>query len=106
VALGERATALEAKGVEVIETSSLDILLAIFAARGISSLLVEGGATVARAFLDAGLVDRIMLFAGPTIVGEGGLESPMTPSDIPQEFTLVGSAPFGRDRAYEYERSA
>lgn len=93
-------------GVEILHAATLLDLLHTLATRGISTLLVEGGATVVKAFLDAGLVDGIILFTSPTIVGEGGLESPLTPSDIPADFTLVGNAPFGRDRAYEYERSA
>jgi len=91
-------------GVEIMDTSGLDILLAVFAARGISSLLVEGGAIVAKAFLDIGLVDRILLFRGTGTVGEGGLESPLTPSDMPAGFTLIREDAFGGDRLFEYER--
>ncbi len=36
---------------------------------GIDSLLVEGGATVAAAFLEAELVDKVILFIAPKIVG-------------------------------------
>ncbi|MGK6312838.1 bifunctional diaminohydroxyphosphoribosylaminopyrimidine deaminase/5-amino-6-(5-phosphoribosylamino)uracil reductase RibD [Neorhizobium sp. DT-125] len=91
-------------GVEIMDSSELDILLAIFAARGISSLLVEGGAIVAKAFLDTGLVDRILLFEGAGAIGEGGLESPLTPSDMPAGFTLIRQSAFGPDRLFEYER--
>ncbi|MGI2033708.1 bifunctional diaminohydroxyphosphoribosylaminopyrimidine deaminase/5-amino-6-(5-phosphoribosylamino)uracil reductase RibD [Rhizobium panacihumi] len=89
-----------------LEASTLKALLETLATRGISTLLVEGGATVARAFLAQDLVDRIILYVSDKVVGEGGLESPLTPSDIPASFTLLGSAPVGPDRAYEYERSA
>ena len=38
---------------------------------GVQSLLLEGGPTIATAFLAAGLVDRLMLFLAPTIAGSG-----------------------------------
>ena len=37
--------------------------------RGILQLLVEGGATVVKAFLDAGLVDRLVLYLAPAMFG-------------------------------------
>ncbi|EUB94999.1 riboflavin biosynthesis protein RibD [Rhizobium sp. CF080] len=101
---GDKRERLIEAGVEIMDSTELDILLAILAVRGISSLLVEGGATVARAFLEADLVDRILLFQGTGIVGEGGLESPLTPSDMPAGFKLVREESFGPDRCFEYER--
>lgn len=89
-----------------LQATALTSLLQTLATRGISTLLVEGGATVASAFLAENLVDRIVLYLSNTIVGDGGLESPLTPSDIPASFLSVGSAPVGADRRFEYERSA
>ena len=57
-------------------------------ARGISSLMVEGGAKLAESFLEAGLVDEIALFIGSTEVGAGGLPSPLTPSNVSSEFRV------------------
>lgn len=109
----ERRQALTAEGVEILEPESLPMLLAALAARGISSLLVEGGAGIARSFLEAGLVDRILLFTGAGTVGEGGIESPLRHADIgtdtaavPTGFRLLRSAAFGSDRLAEYERSS
>ncbi|MFN7023063.1 MAG: bifunctional diaminohydroxyphosphoribosylaminopyrimidine deaminase/5-amino-6-(5-phosphoribosylamino)uracil reductase RibD [Pseudorhizobium sp.] len=108
----ERRQALTAEGVEILEPESLPMLLAALAARGISSLLVEGGAGIARSFLEAGLVDRILLFMGAGTVGEGGIESPLRHADIGTEpataaaFRLLRSAAFGPDRLNEYERSS
>jgi diaminohydroxyphosphoribosylaminopyrimidine deaminase/5-amino-6-(5-phosphoribosylamino)uracil reductase len=45
--------------------------LAGLAEEGVQSLLLEGGPTLATAFLAAGLVDRLMLFVAPTIAGSG-----------------------------------
>jgi diaminohydroxyphosphoribosylaminopyrimidine deaminase/5-amino-6-(5-phosphoribosylamino)uracil reductase len=47
--------------------------------RGITHLLVEGGAAVATSFLAAGLVDRLLLFLAPRIVGAGGLDWAQAP---------------------------
>jgi len=48
-------------------------LLAKLAARGITHLLVEGGATVHASFLAQGLVDRVAVFVAPRIVGADGV---------------------------------
>jgi diaminohydroxyphosphoribosylaminopyrimidine deaminase/5-amino-6-(5-phosphoribosylamino)uracil reductase len=51
----------------------LEDLLTRLAARGVTHLLVEGGARVAAAFLARGLVDRVAVFVAPKIVGGDGL---------------------------------
>ena len=40
--------------------------------RSLQSLLVEGGARVAGAFLDAGLVNKVSFFIAPIIIGGRG----------------------------------
>jgi diaminohydroxyphosphoribosylaminopyrimidine deaminase/5-amino-6-(5-phosphoribosylamino)uracil reductase len=45
--------------------------LARLADEGVQSLLLEGGPTLATAFLAAGLVDKLLLFVAPTISGSG-----------------------------------
>jgi diaminohydroxyphosphoribosylaminopyrimidine deaminase/5-amino-6-(5-phosphoribosylamino)uracil reductase len=45
--------------------------LALLAARGVQSVLIEGGAAIAGAFIAAGLVDRIALFVAPKLLGGG-----------------------------------
>lgn len=66
-------SALESRGVEVIRAENdvrdLSILLKELANRSIQSVLVEGGATIAGAFLDAGLVDKASFFIAPIIIG-------------------------------------
>jgi diaminohydroxyphosphoribosylaminopyrimidine deaminase/5-amino-6-(5-phosphoribosylamino)uracil reductase len=51
----------------------LSDLLGRLARRGVTSVLVEGGAEVNRSFLEAGLVDRVVLFLAPKLVGGGGV---------------------------------
>jgi diaminohydroxyphosphoribosylaminopyrimidine deaminase / 5-amino-6-(5-phosphoribosylamino)uracil reductase len=56
-------------------------------AEGVQSLLLEGGPTLATAFLEAGLVDKIIVFVAPAIAGDGphllaGVGSPLTLSHL------------------------
>jgi diaminohydroxyphosphoribosylaminopyrimidine deaminase / 5-amino-6-(5-phosphoribosylamino)uracil reductase len=48
-------------------------LLAKLAARGVTHLLVEGGARVHARFLEAGLVDRVVVFVAPKLAGADGV---------------------------------
>jgi diaminohydroxyphosphoribosylaminopyrimidine deaminase / 5-amino-6-(5-phosphoribosylamino)uracil reductase len=99
-----RRAALEAHGVEVLCTATIADLLTALASRGISSLLVEGGARAARDFLDAGLVDRILLFTGPAAIGEKGIASPFERTSVPAGFALRRTAHYGDDIFEDYER--
>ncbi|MFF3723194.1 bifunctional diaminohydroxyphosphoribosylaminopyrimidine deaminase/5-amino-6-(5-phosphoribosylamino)uracil reductase RibD [Streptomyces erythrochromogenes] len=49
----------------------LDRLLAQLYARGVRSLLLEGGPTLAGAFLEAGAVDRVVGYLAPALLGAG-----------------------------------
>ncbi|ANM09998.1 MULTISPECIES: bifunctional diaminohydroxyphosphoribosylaminopyrimidine deaminase/5-amino-6-(5-phosphoribosylamino)uracil reductase RibD [unclassified Rhizobium] len=104
--LDSRRAALEAAGIEIVYCNPYhpEVLLPALATRGISSLLVEGGAKTARLFLEAGLVDRIQLYQAPVVIGEGGIESPLEVTDIPSGFAHTGTQMFGEDRLDEYER--
>ncbi|EJC70442.1 riboflavin biosynthesis protein RibD [Rhizobium leguminosarum bv. viciae WSM1455] len=104
--MDSRRAVLEAAGVEVVHCNPYhpEVLLPALATRGISSLLVEGGAKTARLFLEAGLVDRIQLYQAPVVIGERGIESPLDATDIPSGFTHTGTLMFGEDRLDEYER--
>jgi diaminohydroxyphosphoribosylaminopyrimidine deaminase/5-amino-6-(5-phosphoribosylamino)uracil reductase len=42
------------------------------AGRGITSLLVEGGPALHRAFWDAGVVDRVQIIETPVTLGDSG----------------------------------
>ncbi len=104
--MDSRRAALEAAGVEILYCNPYhpEVLLPALATRGISSLLVEGGAKTAKLFLEAGLVDRIQLYQAPVVIGEGGIESPLRATDIPSGFAHRGTYIFGADRLDEYER--
>jgi diaminohydroxyphosphoribosylaminopyrimidine deaminase/5-amino-6-(5-phosphoribosylamino)uracil reductase len=73
-----RAAALARAGAEVVPVASrrgkiaLDALLTELAARGVVSILVEGGGELAAALLRARLVDRLLIVTAPTIIGGDG----------------------------------
>ena len=89
---------------------ALPELLEDLGARGVQSVMVEGGARVAEAFLDAGLVDRIALFTGARSVGEGvdpvsHVVSPVTAGSPLRGFELTAAHAFGEDRLHIYDRA-
>jgi len=49
----------------------LPALLEVLAARGVGTLLVEGGPTIAASFLEAGLVDEVVGYVRAAILGGG-----------------------------------
>jgi len=71
----EKRRQLESKGAEIITTDKrngrVDIrqLLKELARRGIDSLMIEGGGTVAAAFLEEGLIDKVAFFIAPVVIG-------------------------------------
>jgi diaminohydroxyphosphoribosylaminopyrimidine deaminase/5-amino-6-(5-phosphoribosylamino)uracil reductase len=65
------------------------------AADGVQSLLLEGGPTLAAAFLEAGLVDKLLVFVAPKLSGDGpsmleGLRRPL-------ELSRMEARPIGED---------
>ena len=54
-----------------LRSGPLEDELRALAADGVQSLLLEGGPTLASAFLRAGLVDKLLLFVAPKLAGEG-----------------------------------
>jgi diaminohydroxyphosphoribosylaminopyrimidine deaminase / 5-amino-6-(5-phosphoribosylamino)uracil reductase len=73
---------LEASGVEIVQVErdvrgrpDVGLVLKALAARGVTRLLVEGGASVQASFLDRGLADRLEVFGAPMVLGGGGRPS-------------------------------
>lgn len=78
-AAASQATALRDLGVEVVRLEpdqsgriSLEAALQALAARGITRLLVEGGARLTASFLKEALVDRVAFFQAPSLIGGSG----------------------------------
>ena len=78
--------------------------LAALAAEGVQSLLLEGGPTLATAFLESGLVDKLLLFVAPELAGDG-LQL-LGPLAAPVELARMTEQPIGKDlliSAYVHE---
>jgi diaminohydroxyphosphoribosylaminopyrimidine deaminase/5-amino-6-(5-phosphoribosylamino)uracil reductase len=73
----DRVAALREHGAEVLEAAGdvgrrLRAALDELGRRGATSLMVEGGATLTGALLDAGEADELRLFVAPLVVGGEG----------------------------------
>lgn len=73
-----RIEKVEAVGARIFQVEAnpqgrvdLRAALQMLATEGITSILVEGGATLATSFLRAGLVDRLVVVIGRKIIGKG-----------------------------------
>ncbi len=83
VASSEAARSVEAYGAEAIlapgDSGRIDLpqLLAALGARGVMSLLVEGGAALHGALFEGGLVDKVVAFVAPVVIGGDGVPGPI-----------------------------
>jgi diaminohydroxyphosphoribosylaminopyrimidine deaminase / 5-amino-6-(5-phosphoribosylamino)uracil reductase len=101
IGVGEARRKLESLGAETAVFDSMQDALTALAERGIQSILAEGGAGVAASLLGAGLVDRLVIFEAPIILGAGAL---MAFGGVPGQSVLeaprmrvVGRREFGTD---------
>jgi diaminohydroxyphosphoribosylaminopyrimidine deaminase / 5-amino-6-(5-phosphoribosylamino)uracil reductase len=78
-----------------LRSGQLEEELAALAAEGVQSLLVEGGPTLAAAFLEADLVDKLMLFVAPVLSGDGPTATAPLPS--PRTLANLTARPVGDD---------
>ena len=102
----ERRAALEAAGAEVLELPGsggavdLRALLEELARRDVNEVHVEAGARLSGAFLEAGLVDEILLYQALCLFGEGlpiaTLPLPAAPGEAPR-WTIVSTDQVGHD---------
>jgi diaminohydroxyphosphoribosylaminopyrimidine deaminase / 5-amino-6-(5-phosphoribosylamino)uracil reductase len=117
--LGEAAAAtmLGAAGAQVIRLATastprrvpdLSSVLRTLAERGITRLLVEGGARVASSFVAAGLVDEFRLLRGQNSIGADGVAAldglPLTSITRSPGFHVRGSENLDKDTLTIYER--
>ncbi|MHB8470936.1 MAG: RibD family protein, partial [Gaiellaceae bacterium] len=65
------------------------------AGEGVRSLLLEGGPTLATAFLAADLVDKLLVFVAPVLAGEGRAAFQALPSSL--ELAALRSESSGED---------
>jgi diaminohydroxyphosphoribosylaminopyrimidine deaminase/5-amino-6-(5-phosphoribosylamino)uracil reductase len=92
VVCGPGTAPVAAPGVEMLAVDSPAEALSELGRRRISSLLLEGGATLATALHDAGLIDRMMVFTAPIELGDGpGLFT--RPVVLPEPVSVSSSGP-------------
>jgi diaminohydroxyphosphoribosylaminopyrimidine deaminase / 5-amino-6-(5-phosphoribosylamino)uracil reductase len=68
----DRVEALREAGVDVLASEGIEATLDELGRRQITSLLLEGGPTLAGAFADAGELDELRLFVAPLLLGGVG----------------------------------
>jgi diaminohydroxyphosphoribosylaminopyrimidine deaminase/5-amino-6-(5-phosphoribosylamino)uracil reductase len=80
----------------------------VFGLHDVNDLLVEGGSTTASSFLAADLVDRMLIYRAPIVIGEGkssiGYIGLTDLADAHRRWAFVDSRPLGIDRLEVYER--
>ena len=103
VALAEAGAEFIAADV-INERIALPELLEDIAQRGLSTVMVEGGAAVASAFLAEGLVDRLQIYTSPKTIDGEGVAAPVTADTVPPGFVRRRADWFGEDRFDEFER--
>ena len=69
------AAALEHAGITLVHAASIGDALVALRELEIHTLLVEGGAGIAAAFMQEALVDRLIIFRAPIVLGGGALNA-------------------------------
>jgi diaminohydroxyphosphoribosylaminopyrimidine deaminase / 5-amino-6-(5-phosphoribosylamino)uracil reductase len=110
-----RERALREKGAKVMRVAGtadrrdLAAVLKLLAERGITRLMVEGGPTVAAAFLAAGLVDEVALLRSSSAIGPDGIDAleglPLTALTGSPQLRARGVAAIGSDTVEMFERN-
>jgi len=87
---------------------ALPELLDDLGARGIQSILVEGGARLSESLLAEGLVDEIIIHLGGNAEhprsGECAIIAPFTPDNLPDHFEVCQRLQFGVDTSIRLKR--
>jgi diaminohydroxyphosphoribosylaminopyrimidine deaminase/5-amino-6-(5-phosphoribosylamino)uracil reductase len=112
------AMKLGAAGAQVLRVATttapppgLDLaaVLHLLAGKGITRLLVEGGARVASSFVAAGFVDEVWLLRGPDAIGADGVPAlealPLTAITQSRDFRVRASEALQNDTLTIYERT-
>jgi diaminohydroxyphosphoribosylaminopyrimidine deaminase / 5-amino-6-(5-phosphoribosylamino)uracil reductase len=110
----EKENALRARDVQVMRCDALadglDLaeVLKLLAARGMTRLMVEGGAMLAAALTRADLVDEFVLSRAPCVIGPDGVDAleglPLSALTRPPRFVARGSERLGVDTMEFFDR--
>lgn len=114
-ATAERKDAFTAAGVQVIDTAdgpnglNLHQALTALAEQGITRVLVEGGARVAASLLAEDLLDEVILFRAPVVVGPDGVRAlegyALSAIERSPRFRQIDAAIVGDDQMRRYIRT-
>ena len=100
------AAALEHTGVTLIHAATVRDALVALRAAGVRSVLVEGGATLASSLLEDTLVDRLIIFRAPIVLGGDSLNAfasvRATTIDRASRWRVVDSRRLGDDEMTVY----
>ena len=114
IVVGDAAVAgartLARAGARVIESVALEDALVTLRGLEIRSILIEGGAELAGSFLAAGLVDRLIIFQAPIVLGAGARSAfahvpPYALPDAPR-WRVVSRRMIGKDSMTVYAPGA
>lgn len=92
-------------------TGGLDMraVMRHLAERGITRLLVEGGARVAATVVGQGLADEVVLFRAPVVIGPDGVRAlaggALSAIERSPRYRIVEDASLGEDRLIRFERT-
>jgi diaminohydroxyphosphoribosylaminopyrimidine deaminase/5-amino-6-(5-phosphoribosylamino)uracil reductase len=116
IAEAAAATKLGAAGAQTLHVPDcshapgldLPATLKALAEKGITRLMVEGGARVAASFVAQNFVDEVWLLRGPAAIGEGGVDAleamPLSAITVSPNLKIRASEQLGQDTLTIYER--
>lgn len=64
-----KLAALKRPHLRIVEMTDLEAIIAYLGRQGITSVLIEGGGTINASFLHAGLVDELVVYLAPKLIG-------------------------------------
>lgn len=107
------ATLLRAEGADIVPAPANELgidlngVLKELGRRGVTRLMVEGGARVAASFVASGLADEVWLYRGPVTIGPDGVSAldglPLTAVTQSPHYRIRATEALGQDTLTIYE---
>ncbi len=90
------------RGVEVLSAATIGKALQLLRRHEVRSLLLEGGPTLAKAFLDARVVDRVVIIRSPRRLGPGAIAA-FADASFLDRFSVLERRRLGADEMTIYD---